>query len=149
MSFKAHFDTRALAAQVDALREDVDAATRPAAQAGSQVLYDAVKANVPRSSQGHWFHGTSFKKNGTKYWFNPGTLRKAIYQKYDTESDAQGLALYKITWRETAKIGYAHMVEYGTKRAKPVAFVRRAAIHMPIALNASYNEFMRRLKVFK
>lgn len=149
MSFKVHFNASALAEQVQALREDVQAATRPAAQAGSQVLYEAVLANLKDSPKGHWFHGTSFKKNGTKYWYNPGTLRKAIYQKYDTESDAQGLALYKITWRETEKIGYAHMVEYGTKRAKPVAFVRRAALQMPAALQAVETEFMQRLKVFK
>jgi hypothetical protein len=46
MTLRVHFDTRALAAQVDAMREDVQAATRPAAQAGAQLLYDAVKANV-------------------------------------------------------------------------------------------------------
>jgi HK97 gp10 family phage protein len=148
MSFKAHFDTRALAAQVDALREDVDAATRPAAQAGSQVLYDAVKANVPRSSQGHWFHGTSFKKTGTKYWFDAGTLSKSIYQVYSKDNSPNGMATYQISWNHR-KAPYGHMVEYGTRRTRPVAFVRRAALQMPAALQAAETEFMRRLKVFK
>jgi HK97 gp10 family phage protein len=148
MTFKVHFDTRALAEQVQALREDVQAATRPAAQAGSQVLYDAVKANVPRSTQGHWFYGTSFKKTGTKYWFNAGTLSKSIYQVYSQDNSSQDQATYQISWNHK-KAPYGHMVEYGTRRAKPVAFVRRAALQMPAALQAAETEFLKRLKVFK
>jgi HK97 gp10 family phage protein len=148
MSLKVHFDTRALAEQVQAMREDVQAATRPAAQAGSQVLYDAVKANVPRSTEGHWFHGTSFKKTGQKYWFNPGTLSKAIYQVYSKDNSTNGKATYQISWNHK-KAPYGHMVEYGTRRSQPVAFVRRAGLQMPAALQAAEAEFMRHLKVFK
>lgn len=148
MTLKVHFDTRALAEQVQAMREDVQAATRPAAQAGSQVLYDAVKANVPRSTQGHWFHGTSFKKTGTKYWFDPGTLSKAVYQVYSKDNSTNGQATYQISWNHR-KAPYGHMVEYGTRRSRPVAFVRRAGLKMPAALQAAETEFMRRLKVFK
>jgi HK97 gp10 family phage protein len=149
MTLKVHFDTRALAEQVQALREDVQAATRPAAQAGAQLLYKAVLTNIKDSPKGHWFHGTSYRLNGKKYWYEPGTLRRAIYQAFRADLNVPGLAAYHITWREKEKIGYAHMVEYGTRRARPVAFVRRAAAQMPAALQAAETEFMRRLKVFK
>jgi hypothetical protein len=76
-------------------------------------------------------------------------LRRAIYQAFRADLNVPGLAAYHITWREKEKIGYAHMVEYGTRRARPVAFVRRAAAQMPAALQAAETEFMRRLKVFK
>ena len=142
------FDTQALAKQVNAMRTDVQAALRPAAQAGSQVLYERVKLNVPRSKKGHWFHGTSFKKNGTKYWFDSGTLSRAIYQVFSADNSNPSQATYQISWNHR-KAPYGFMVEYGTSRSQPVAFVRRAQAQFPQALQAMESAFAKQLKVFK
>lgn len=145
---RMHFDVAAVKDFVDALREDVDQALRPAAQAGSQVLYEQVQRNVPRGKQGHWFHGTSFRKNGQKYWFDAGTLSKAIYQAYSQDDSGPRLATYHISWNHK-KAPYGFMVEYGTVRSKPVGFVRRAQSAMPRAQEAIRVELFKRLKEFK
>lgn len=147
-SFTCTFDTAALTAQIDALREDVQAAIRPAAQAGAQVLYEAVKANTPRSTKGHWFHGTSFKLTGKKYWYDAGTLQRAIYQVYSKENSGVNQARYHISWNHK-KVPYGHMVEYGTVKSPPVAFVRGARSKIPVALEAAKQELFNRLKHFK
>jgi HK97 gp10 family phage protein len=156
MTLRVHFDTRALAEQVQALREDVQAATRPAAQAGAQVLYDAVKANVAALGR------------------KTGNLQRSIYQAYSQDQSQGGAEAYHISWN-ARKAPHGHLVEYGytqryqvvqdrrtgkwiTIKSKrlatpvqvpPKAFVRRAGLQMPAALQAAETEFMRRLKVFK
>jgi HK97 gp10 family phage protein len=156
MTLKVHFDTRALAAQVDAMREDVQAATRPAAQAGAQLLYDAVKANVAALGR------------------KTGNLQRSIYQVYSRDASTAGAEAYHVSWN-AKKAPHGHLVEFGymqryrvvqdrrtgkwitikTQRlatpvqVPPKAFVRRAGLQMPQALQAAETEFMKRLKVFK
>ncbi|MGQ3051102.1 MAG: HK97 gp10 family phage protein [Roseateles sp.] len=79
---------------LDALGVESLAAVRPAAQAGSQVLYDAVKANVARLRR------------------KTGNLDNSIYQAYaDTESSANR-AVYRISWNKR-KAPHGHLVEFG------------------------------------
>lgn len=148
MSLKISFDAAAAGRFVNALRADVQQAVRPAAQAGSQVLYEQVKANAPSSRSGHWFHGTSFKSNGKKYWFDAGTLKRAIYQTFSADNSTPDQSTYHISWNHK-KVPYGHMVEYGTVHSRPVAFVRRAASAQPRALAAAHSELNRQLKEFK
>lgn len=148
MSLSMRFDVAAVQDFVSALRDDVQQAIRPAAQAGSQLLYEQVQRNVPRGTQGHWFHGTSFKKNGKKYWFDAGTLSKSIYQVYSQDNSGPQLATYQISWNHR-KAPYGFMVEYGTVRTRPVGFVRRAESAMPRAIEAARTELFKRLKEFK
>jgi HK97 gp10 family phage protein len=143
----ATFNLAGLQAQLGELAADVDQAIRPAAQAGSQVLYESVLRNVPVSAQGHWFHGTSFKKTGKKYWFDSGTLRKSIYQVYSKDNSNQTQARYHISWNPK-KAPYGFMVEYGTVKSRPVKFVGRAQAQMPVALQAAETKFMNSLKRF-
>lgn len=146
-SITASFDMGAVDQWVDDLQADVQQAIRPATQAGSQLLYEAVLLNVKSSTKGHWFHGTSFKKNGTKYWFNAGTLRRAIYQAHSKDHSSDLQATYHISWNHK-KAPYGFMVEYGTIKTAPVAFVRRANAVMPQALQRVEDEFGKRLKHF-
>ena len=81
-------DMSAINAQIDGIKAKAEAAIRPAAQAGAQVYYEAVLAATPVSKAGHWFHGTSFKKTGRKYWFESGSLKKAVYQVYSKVSSS-------------------------------------------------------------
>lgn len=133
---------------VNELRDDVEQAVRPAAQAGAQVLYEEVLKNVPVSTKPHWFSGRDYAKTGKRYRFNPGTLRKAIYQVWSEDNSARFNHEYHISWNHQ-KAPYGFMVEYGTTRTAPVAFVRRAGEKMPAALDAAEARFMRQLKVFK
>jgi hypothetical protein len=148
MSMTAKFDVLSVKEFADALRADVHQALRPAAQAGSQLLYERVMLNVPRSRHAHYFHGTSYKKYGTKYFFNPGTLARSIYQVFSKDNSGKNLATYHISWNHQ-EAPYGFMVEYGTKNAPPVGFVRRAQSAMPLALNAVEKELFLRLKEFK
>lgn len=74
--------------------EVVQSATRPAAQAAAQVLYDAVKANV----------ATLGKKTGN--------LDKSIYQAFSANNSAPGKATYHISWNAT-KAPHGGLVEFG------------------------------------
>lgn len=132
----------------DAMREDVAQALRPAAQEGAQVLYDEVRTKVPVSAEAHWFHGKSFKKNGKKYLFQPGTLRSAIYQVHSKDNSGQMFHTYHISWNHR-KAPYGFMVEYGTANAPPKFFLRNAGAQMPKALDVVEKGFYKRLKEFK
>lgn len=90
-------------------------AVRPAAQAGAQVFYDAVRESTPKSKSSHWFHGTQFKVSGKKYFFESGTLRDSIYQVYSKDNSSEHVATYHISWNFT-KCPYAYMVHNGTSR---------------------------------
>lgn len=69
-------------------------ATRPAAQAGAQVLYDAVKSNVRRIGR------------------KTGNLEKSIYQAYSPENSRPGLAVYNVSWN-ARKAPHGQLVERG------------------------------------
>ena len=106
-------DIGALNAQIDAIKTKAEAAIRPAAQAGAQVFYDAVKASAPKSKKGHWFHGTSFKSTGQKYWFESGSLKNAVYQVYAKSESTKDQAVYQVAWNHR-KVPYGFMVVHGT-----------------------------------
>lgn len=124
-AFSLRFDTREMEAALDAIADGAAAQIRPAAQAGAQVLYDEVLTRVPVSARGHWFHGTSFRSTGKKYWFDAGALRRSIYQVYSKDRSSADYATYHVSWN-AAKAPYAFMVEYGTARAAARPFLRPA-----------------------
>lgn len=87
-------DLGSLDALLDRKRDKVEAAARPAAQAGAQVIYDAVKANVAAI--------------GSK----SGNLSKSIYQAYSESNSGPGKATYHISWN-AKKAPHGHLVEFG------------------------------------
>jgi HK97 gp10 family phage protein len=136
---------------LDALATDVEAAVRPAAQAGAQVLYDAVKLNVSRIG------------------VVSGNLSRSIYQVYSKDKSGKGFATYHVSWNHI-KAPHGHLVEYGhvqryqtykgkdgkwrTNKKKPLAqprhvaarpFVRPAMAKFPDAVAAMETELMRYL----
>lgn len=86
-------DTSGLDAYLDELGEEVDQAVRPAAQAGSQVIYEEVQRNV-----------ASLRKSGR--------LASAIYQAFSADNSGPGRATYHISWN-SAKAPHAGLVEHG------------------------------------
>lgn len=118
-------DTTALQERIKAKAAKIEEQSRAIAFEGSQVLYQQVLENVPVGCSGHWFHGTSFKKSGKKYWFEAGTLRKSIYQVYSKGNSGDGRATYHISWNKS-KAPYGFMVENGTSKAPAHPFIRPA-----------------------
>jgi len=124
-SFKIDVNLAGLRARLGGVVDAAEASVRPAAQAGAQVFYDRVLQLVPSSRKGHWFHGTSFKINGKKYWFDAGTLRRSIYQVYSKDHSGPGRATYHVAWNHQ-KAPYGFMVEFGTRKAPAHPFIRPA-----------------------
>lgn len=110
------FDLSKLAAKLDNITSAAEKAVRPAAQDGAQVFYDEVKQRVPLSAKPH--------KSGKKT-YNPGTLRKAIYQAFADRESGDGKALYRISWNKTHAF-YGRFVEFGTSKMAAKPFLRPA-----------------------
>jgi len=94
MSFTIKADTSGLNSFLDELEGVVDEAVRPAAQAGTQVLYDEVQKNVSRIGK------------------KTGNLAASIYQVYSKDGSGPGYATYHVSWN-TKKAPHGHLVEYG------------------------------------
>lgn len=152
MGMKITFDKGALDVALSAMEADVSAAVRPAAQAGAQVVYEAVQRNVAAI--------------GTK----TGNLRRAIYQAFSADNSEDGIkATYHISWNKR-KAPHGYLVEYGhiqrykviigrdgkfyTDKKHPLPspkhvaaqpFLRPAIAVIPNALGAAETEFFRSL----
>ncbi|MBA3588300.1 MAG: HK97 gp10 family phage protein [Methylibium sp.] len=74
---------------------------RPAAQAGAQVLYDEVRANVA--------------KIGKK----TGNLARSIYQAYSEDNSTKGSATYHVSYN-ASKAPHGNLVEYGHIQTRKV-----------------------------
>lgn len=109
-------DFSKIAAKLDNITTAAEKAVRPAAQDGAQVFYDEVKQRVPLSAKSH--------KSGKKT-YNPGTLRKAIYQAFADRESGDGKALYRISWNKTHAF-YGRFVEFGTSKMAAKPFLRPA-----------------------
>ncbi|MGC3984833.1 MAG: HK97 gp10 family phage protein [Pseudorhodoferax sp.] len=95
VTFKASLNTAGLNRYLNKLGDEAEAALRPAAQAGAQVLYDRVKANV----------GAIGKKTGK--------LSASIYQAYSVSNSEDGkAAVYHVSWN-ARKAPHGHLLEYG------------------------------------
>ena len=106
-----------MAAEVEILRK----ATRPAAQAGAQIVYERAKQLAPVSDAPHMF-----QIEGRKYGpFPPGNLRDSIYQAFSKDNSAADVSVYHVSWNAT-KAPYGAMVEVGTSRAPAQSFIGRA-----------------------
>ncbi|WUR15709.1 hypothetical protein E7V67_011575 [[Empedobacter] haloabium] len=101
----------------------------------ARVVYTEARLLAPRSERAHWFHGTQFRVNGTKYLFQPGTLHDSIYRKFSPERSSKSLKLYRVSWNHR-KCPYGFMVEFGTRNAGANSFLRRSMARVPDAINA-------------
>ena len=148
------FDAKALTDQIDALKVKAETAIRPAAQAGAQVFYEAVLATVPVSKKGHWFQGTTAKgssspqqKRAASYWFEPGSLKGAIYQVFSKSDSSKDMSIYHVAWNHR-KVPYGFMVALGTAGgAKANDFIGKAEKTVKQrAIDAMSKEFDQRMK---
>ncbi len=92
------FDLSEVYAKLEGMEAKIDAAIRPAAQAGAQVLYEEARRNAPVKT---------------------GRLRDAIYQKFVEEESGPKKATYKVSWRTgmgssaLPSAPHGHWFEYG------------------------------------
>jgi len=90
-------DTSALDALLDELGDDVEAATRPAAQAAIQVLYEEVQSNVRRMGR------------------KTGNLLASIYQAFSASNSGPARSTYHVSWRtggSGVRAPHGHLLEY-------------------------------------
>lgn len=108
------------------LRAEVDklhAATRPAAQAGAQIIYDRARINAPVSGDSHFFY-----IRGKKYGpYAPGTLRDAIYQVFSKDNSYKDRSTYHISFNKD-KAPYGFIVHNGTSKTVAHPFISKSVV---------------------
>lgn len=93
-SISMRVDLGEIEAMLDGMGGDVQAAVRPAAQAGAEVIYRAVLKNVQAIGR------------------VSGNLADAIYQAYSENNSGPGRATYHVSWN-AKKAPHGQLVEFG------------------------------------
>ena len=108
------------------LRAEVDklhAATRPAAQAGIEVIYQRARINAPVSDKPHYFH-----IRGKRYGpYAPGNLRDAVYQVFSKDKSFKDVSTYQVSWNKD-KAPYGYVAEFGNSKEPSKSFIARSVI---------------------
>ena len=94
MSLSMRLDVSGLDKILVEIQEELDDAARPAAQAGAQVLYEAVIQNVQSLGR------------------VTGNLASSIYQAYSRDNSWKGRATYHVSWN-AQKAPHGHLIENG------------------------------------
>lgn len=94
MSVSIKADLSGLNSYLSQLGDQVEEAVRPAAQAGADVLYKEVQANVSKIRR------------------KTGNLARSIYQAYSENNSGPARATYHVSWN-AKKAPHGHLVEYG------------------------------------
>lgn len=155
MSIRIAVDTSALKQVLSEFDGELSKETRPIAQAGAQVLYEEVKANVSAIGK------------------HSGKLSNAIYQVFSVDNSLDGVSTYHVSWN-ARKAPHGHLVEFGhlmryvtfidksgrwvTVKNQPLAkprhvaakpFIRPAMSKFPMALDAMEHKLDERLAAIK
>ena len=124
-----------VAAFKQGLRAEVDklhAATRPAAQAGAQIIYERARINAPISQDSHFFY-----IRGKKYGpYAPGTLRDAIYQVFSKDNSFKDVSTYHISFNKS-EAPYGFIVHNGTSRTVAHPFISKAVVETRAQVRAA------------
>jgi len=121
MGMRINMNVAQFKEQLQATTNELQKATRPAAQAGAQIIYDAARLNAPVSKKPHKFYGTH-KVYGP---YAPGNLRDSIYQVFSKTNSYKDVSTYHISWNAD-KAPYGAMVEFGTSKSPARSFIGKA-----------------------
>lgn len=121
MGMRINMNVAQFKEQLQATTNELQKATRPAAQAGAQIIYDAARLNAPVSKKQHKFYGTH-KVYGP---YEPGNLRDSIYQVFSKDNSYKDVSAYHISWNAD-KAPYGAMVEFGTSKSPARSFIGKA-----------------------
>ena len=117
------------------LRAEVDklhAATRPAAQAGAQIIYERARLEAPVSQDSHYFY-----IRGKKYGpYAPGTLRDSIYQVFSKDNSYKDISTYHISFNKS-EAPYGFIVHNGTSRTAAHPFIAKAVVETRTQVRAA------------
>ena len=126
MGMKIKMDVAKFKEHLRATADELGRATRPAAQAGAQVVYDRAKQIVSAelvSKREHKFH-----IEGRVYGpFQPGTLLRSIYQAFSDDNSFKDVSTYHVSWNAD-KAPYGAVVEFGGSEEAPTSFIARAVV---------------------
>lgn len=135
MSIKTTMNTAKFRDQLKATVDELHRATRPAAQAGVQVIYDRARINVPVSSKAHYFY-----IRGQKYGpYAPGNLRDSIYQVYSKKKSFKDVSTYQVSWNKD-KAPYGFVAEFGNSQRGAQSFIARSVIETRAQVRAAIKE---------
>ena len=123
MGMRINMNISAFKESLNAQLDKLHAATRPAAQAGVQVIYDRARLNAPVSDASHYFY-----IRGKKYGpYAPGTLKNAIYQVFSKDKSYKDVSTYQISFNKD-KAPYGYIVHNGTSRTAADPFIARSVV---------------------
>jgi len=135
VSLKINFNTKQLQEQLQATADKMHKATRPAAQAGVQLIYDRARAVAPVSKKAHYFY-----IEGRIYGpFQPGNFRDSIYQVFSRSKSFRDVSVYEISFnKEKAPYGFAY--EFGNSKKGAKSTIGRAVAETRGAVRKAINE---------
>jgi HK97 gp10 family phage protein len=148
MGMKITMNVAKFKEQLKATADELNRATRPAAQAGAQIIYDRAKSIAAGlvSEKEHYFYGTATKalprgkKKAAAYGpYRPGTLRDSIYQAFSQDNSFRDVSTYHISWNKD-KAPYGAMVELGTSKAPAHSFIGRAVTETRAAVREAIKQ---------
>lgn len=124
MGMKVKMDIAKFKEELAATADVLNKATRPAAQAGAQVIYERARYIVASelvSERPHKFH-----IEGRVYGpFNPLTLFKSIYQAFSRDNSYKDTSTYHVSWNAD-KAPYGAVVEFGDSKNGATSFIARS-----------------------
>ena len=123
MTMRISMDTAKFKQELQATLDDLHRATRPAAQAGIQIIYDRSRLNAPVSKKAHIFN-----IEGRKYGpYAPGNLRDSIYQVFSKDKSFKDVSTYQVSWnKDKAPYGFAY--EFGNSQRGAQSFIARSIV---------------------
>ena len=123
MGMRINMNVAQFKEQLQATTNELQKATRPAAQAGAQIIYDAARLNAPVSKKPHKFYGTH-KVYGP---YAPGNLRDSIYQVFSKDNSYKDVSTYHISFNKS-EAPYGFIVHNGTSRTAAHPFIARSVV---------------------
>lgn len=123
MGMAVRMNVAAFKEQLRAELDKLHAATRPAAQAGAQIIYERARLEAPVSDASHYFY-----IRGKKYGpYAPGTLRDSIYQVFSKDNSYKDVSTYHISFNKS-EAPYGFIVHNGTSRTAAHPFISKAVV---------------------
>ncbi len=123
MGMAVRMNVAAFKEQLRAELDKLHAATRPAAQAGAQIIYERARLEAPVSADSHYFY-----IRGKKYGpYAPGTLRDSIYQVFSKDNSYKDVSTYHISFNKS-EAPYGFIVHNGTSRTAAHPFIAKAVV---------------------
>ena len=132
MGMAVRMNVAAFKEQLRAKVDKLHAATRPAAQAGSEVIYQRARLEAPVSQDSHYFY-----IRGKKYGpYAPGTLRDSIYQVFSKDNSYKDVSTYHISFNKS-EAPYGFIVHNGTSRTAAHPFIAKAVVETRTQVRAA------------